>query len=179
MSKGGGHCFREIFLKICFECFINFCININLIHFIKYIFLYRYHRRRGGQGCLQRMRESPLRSSWKSKMINIRLYQLLCKILAKVGINHHSKSQEFVLTSELEDENRTLKRMRECKICLSAEVPKFHSTFTFHNSIPCLITSYFPQCSYFHLLGWSCLSSLWPPCHLCVLRSHPHQLPSL
>ena len=26
------------------------------------------------------------------------------------------------MTSELEDENRTLRRMRECKICLSAEV---------------------------------------------------------
>ena len=35
---------------------------------------------------------------------------------------YHFKSQESVVTSELEDENRTLRRMRECKICLSAEV---------------------------------------------------------
>ena len=39
------------------------------------------------------------------------------------GIKHHFKSQDSVVTSELEDENRTLRRMRECKICLSAEVP--------------------------------------------------------
>ena len=38
------------------------------------------------------------------------------------GEKHHFKSQDSLVTSELEDENRTLRRMRECKICLSAEV---------------------------------------------------------
>ena len=83
--------------------------------------------------------------------------------ISEVRNNQKLKPQATLLDSDLEDENRSLRRMRECKVCLSAEVKIITLYFTFEMS-PFLFFARFGSCNFamhFHLLFYISLSLLY------------------
>ena len=103
--------------------------------------------------------------------------------ISEVRNNQKLKPQAALLDSDLEDENRSLRRMRECKVCLSAEVSKIillkltflfatfgSSNFFLNISLSLFIIHRHLLHLLFHFsLSFQvggCISSVWPPCHL-------------
>ena len=98
------------------------------------------NRRRDEQKCWQRLKLWPRKKissrsttsmlKYYQKFKQLKSYQkltnynMLKSYISEVRNNQKLKPQAALLASDLEDENRSLRRMRECKVCLSAEVNK-------------------------------------------------------
>ena len=124
-----------------------------MIRFLHVVMLHQYqhamgthdvvpsvNRRRDEQKCWQRLKLWPrkkissrsntsmLKSYQKFKKVKsyqkLTNYNMLKSYISEVRNNQKLKPQAALLDSDLEDENRSLRRMRECKVCLSAEVSK-------------------------------------------------------